>query len=444
MRLEFYEKSINKLVIALMIFSPFIFFKSATDKFNLPKETFIAVVALLMALCALFYIIDSDKRSLGDLLKPVPMWKPLLGFLLFSWSTQLYTISAAMSLKTNIAITIFMTILFVALMFLKTENLKTFLYILCGVGMLNGIYIIIQYFDLDPLLVVNRAGHGARARTGALIGNPNTAAGYLATILPISLALLFEKGLPSLKRGYIAISALVIAVGLFLTLTFTGIIAAMVAIIVLAFMMIYCRKDRLKVGLVAGALLILAATLLLTVPSPIKHRISALKRKVANQENKLEQILSGRYFVWRATSGVISDFPIFGTGAGTFMNSYYSAHSSIVIDPDSTLMPRHIENVESAHNEYLDLASSHGITGLLLILLVVLVYLAHLLKLSRRLFAEGDPLFYVAVGLVSSIVGVMVNSLANFYFHNPASAVLGVLLIAFSGVLLKEGTFADE
>jgi len=125
-----------------------------------------------------------------------------------------------------------------------------------------------------------------------------------------------------------------------------------------------------------------------------------------------------RWEVWVDTVRMVKDFPLFGSGLGTFTLVFpmYRAF--------------HITGVTGhAENDFLQLTSDVGLMGigLLLILFVAFFYKA---VSGVRSLSEGDPKRYVGIGGLVGILALMLHSLVEANIQIPANAFLFTFIFA--------------
>jgi putative inorganic carbon (HCO3(-)) transporter len=130
--------------------------------------------------------------------------------------------------------------------------------------------------------------------------------------------------------------------------------------------------------------------------------------------------------IWRETVPIIGDFPLTGTGAGTYSEAM-TKYQQTRLWVGSMQRWAHFNN---AHSHYLQLASEGG----LLLLAPVLACLYFLATMARRAVrADKGEMFWVRVGAAAGLVGLAVQSIWEVALIMPANAVLcGVL----AGLLL--------
>jgi O-antigen ligase len=124
----------------------------------------------------------------------------------------------------------------------------------------------------------------------------------------------------------------------------------------------------------------------------------------------------GRTAIWRDTVQVIRDFPITGTGAGTY---------STAIRAYQTAEPEY--SIGQAHNHYLQIAADGGA---LLLVPCLAVLAAFLLVFARRLRDDTSSTFFIRAGAGAGIAGVLLQSFWETGLRMPANAMLCAALAA--------------
>lgn len=128
-----------------------------------------------------------------------------------------------------------------------------------------------------------------------------------------------------------------------------------------------------------------------------------------------------RTTIWQETLPVIRDFPIAGTGAGTYSDAMTQYQQSRVW-VGSMQRWAHFNN---AHSHYLQLLSEGG----LLLAIPVLLALFAFVKLARAaVLADKGEMFWVRVGAAAGLAGLAVQSIWEVALTMPANAVLAGVL----------------
>lgn len=133
---------------------------------------------------------------------------------------------------------------------------------------------------------------------------------------------------------------------------------------------------------------------------------------VLTQEESLEQrSLAGRY-----GTQVFLDYPVLGTGGGTFYQAF------------PHYMPGFLSGVwEHAHNDYIEFASEAGALGVLVLAALVMHSIwcsVRLLVNSRDQLARG-----MAFAGLMGIVSLLIHAAVDFNFQIPANAMLFLMVL---------------
>lgn len=126
---------------------------------------------------------------------------------------------------------------------------------------------------------------------------------------------------------------------------------------------------------------------------------------------------SARLQLWKSAARITRDYPITGTGWGTF-TAQYPAYR----DPrENTTAGRY------AHNDYIQLAAEGGIPSLILMLGILA---GLLLQLKRSLAMKHNPHALEATGLLLAVLALFIHASLNFIFYFAFMNILAGLLAA--------------
>ena len=125
-----------------------------------------------------------------------------------------------------------------------------------------------------------------------------------------------------------------------------------------------------------------------------------------------------RWEVWVDTVRMVKDFPLFGSGLGTF-TLVFPLYRSF-----------HITGVTNhAENDFLQLTSDVGLVGVGLLLIFFVAFFYKAVDGIRSL-SGGDPKRYVGIGGLVGIVALMLHSLVEANVQVPANAFLFAFIFA--------------
>jgi O-antigen ligase len=140
--------------------------------------------------------------------------------------------------------------------------------------------------------------------------------------------------------------------------------------------------------------------------------LPALGRRLAGTPSGL----AGRSAIWRETLPVVRDFPIAGTGAGTYQKAMQVYQRS-----DRTVY------FNQAHNHYLQVAAEGG----LLLAGAVGLVLAAFARLARqRIASDQSGMVWIRIGAACGLGAVALQSAWETGLVMPANAALAALLAA--------------
>ena len=122
---------------------------------------------------------------------------------------------------------------------------------------------------------------------------------------------------------------------------------------------------------------------------------------------------------WTNTIGIISEFPFFGTGLGTF-TSFYP-------DYEAGGIPMRLFH---AHNDYLEYLSELGAVGLILLLGGILFMVINSFLIWRvRRHPEVKGL---ALGGIVAVICIMIHSITDFNLQIPANMMLFSVVLSMT------------
>jgi O-antigen ligase len=148
---------------------------------------------------------------------------------------------------------------------------------------------------------------------------------------------------------------------------------------------------------------------------------NSISKKLESLRNPLKA-MSGRIEVLQDAPSIIADFPVFGTGLGTFHDIFpkYKTFKSLVY--------------RFAHNEPLQLVIETGFLGFILVAVFLALYL-------NTIFIVWIKRHYpyavcISLGCVVGLISVGLHSFFEFMLHVPAVTILFFvnLAVAFRSV----------
>jgi O-antigen ligase len=246
--------------------------------------------------------------------------------------------------------------------------------------------------------------------------NRNNFAGYLEMVIPLSMGYLFSREtlqrspfmgwrnrLSSLdgKALLIAFGIMVMILGLLFSSSRMGILSLLLSFSLLSLLF---RDRQKKKRYSKTSVLILVLALLWAAWIGLDAVIS----RFFSTSETLEE----RWSYWMDTFQIFKDFPLFGSGLGTFVQIY----------PMYRSIPMQV-SLAHAENDYLELVSEVGLigVGLLLILFSFLLYKG---VSGIRSLSPSQSERYIGMGGLVSVLALMFHSVIERNIQVPANALL--------------------
>lgn len=355
--------------------------------------------------------------------------------------------------ETRLVLTKFVALVLLAAMLWRyTSNprrLRALIFVIISIGVASALFGIVrqalQHEELGFLLPRLRRGEGY-----AQFVNRNHFAVLMEMSLGVTLGLIIAKGI---RREslliYIAL-AVPLWAALVLSTSRGGIFSMLTQMIFLAFAYRRGRGEnqttnegdevvsesvarrRVKMGAIR---IVVVICLLIGVGiaalwmggEPLNSRLEDVPAELRSEINTSE-ISTGRLSIWRWTSDLIKDHPLFGIGFGAYntaITQYHAASGEYAIG--------------EAHNDYLELMASGGIVAVGL----VAFWFVALSKDALRAWRSTDAFRHAAcVGAIAGVLSVAVHSLVEFGLHVTANACVFTALIVIAtlrGRVEKQG-----
>jgi O-antigen ligase len=171
------------------------------------------------------------------------------------------------------------------------------------------------------------------------------------------------------------------------------------------------RRAKVRKLAALGVVLLLVAGAAVVVRTPLGERFQSL---LSGAEG-----VSGneRALAWKASLAMLRDFPVFGTGFGTFR---FVFPSYVPAGEISTWL--------QVHNDYLEVLLEGGVVAGFLLLWLVAAY-------SRRVLADG-PTSLAAnssrLGMLLGLLSLAIHAFVEFNHQIPANALLFVVVAALA------------
>ena len=422
---KYCERGILALVLAILVFGPLAMGAVDTPEF-LVLQGFTLGVMLLWAL----RIWISPRPQL--------LWPPIcwvvLAFALYAVARYL-TADIEYVARLEMVQVLMYAFLFFAIVnnLYRQEYSQIISFTLIFLAMAISACAVYQFFTHS-----NRVWHFTSPYKGRASGtyiSPNNLAGFLEMLLPLATTYVLAGRMKPVTRIFLGYAALVMAVGLAVTLSRGGWAAAAIGLFAVIGILVGHRQYRVPALLLLVVLLGGGAWFTSIYLGKTLSYISRVEGTV--NAGRVE--LDFRRDMWTAAERMWRDH--FWWGAGPAHYNY------LFPEYRSERVQRQPDRV---HNDYLNLLADWGTTGGLIVLAGMAAFAAGLLETRKHVRRAEKDLgrhgsssnrFAFFLGAAGGLLALAAHSVVDFNLHIPANAILGVTLLA---LLSSNQRFATE
>ncbi|MFB3887575.1 MAG: O-antigen ligase family protein [Thermodesulfobacteriota bacterium] len=299
---------------------------------------------------------------------------------------------------------------------LGRRRMRYFILVIMSVGILESLYGMFEFFS-GHRHILNLEGESLVSSVTGTFTNRNYFAGYLLMVIPLSLAYLFSReqiqdvrseGWRSLLSFFdggtllISFGIIVMMLGLLFSASRMGMMSLLLSFSLIHFL--FFRGSRRPRRISKGLGLFFSLAVLWAAAIGLDAVIS---RFFTSSED-----FEIRWKIWANTFQILKDFPLLGTGLGTFVH----------------IFPMYLSFplwglVSHTENDFLQLASEVGILGIGILLTLFIILFSKAISgiRSRR---SRDPQRSIGIACLVGIIALMIHSLLERNLQIPANAFL--------------------
>ncbi|MBL7069945.1 MAG: O-antigen ligase family protein [Candidatus Omnitrophica bacterium] len=388
--------------LSFLLFFLFIFSQLLKDNFSLVKINYLPLFIFLALV--IFQLFPLGKTLLSVI-------SPATADLYRNFSSaggSIFSISIyrEATIKLLLEVLCYLSVFFVTLNYFDTEKKQRRL-LIC---------IIISGFIYAFYGIISRLYAPESAFSS--FSNRNHFAAYMLLVIPLGVAM-SSVTVSLAVRTIFSFMSSVMVVGLFLSLSRAGRICFVLGLILFV-ILLHIRRKAKKAIPVFFILFVFLITFVMLIGAPFfLQRLESVLTPLKAYSNRL--------LILKDSIQIAGDFPVFGTGLGTY--------GEIAQIYKTTGWQT---SYDFAHNEPIQLLSETGLIGFVSISLfiVLIVYSVFIIWLKRRSHFPS----YVTLGCIISLFAFILHSFFDFVFHVPADTLLFfiVLALAFRVVYYKE------
>jgi O-antigen ligase len=353
-----------------------------------------------------------------------PLDKPILCLLVLCLLSSVFSVHKSTSIWAFILLLNYLVIFYLTIHVVRTRSqFRQLVYLIVFMAALLSIIGLLKKFCGNPFPWWDYSDFQKTPdRLSSTFGNPDHLAGYMEMTIPLVLGLLLT-GFRGIKLYLLIVLTVFLSMALIFSLSRGGWISAFIGLFFMSVALLFnhhFQSKRLVLTLVCGffvvAFIVLSST-------PVVKRIII----TSEQMGKLARIT-----VWGGIVEMIKDYPLLGTGPGTFA-IVYTQYQPAGFDYRYFM----------GHNDYLHFVSE---TGLFLIAVMVWMMVALFIRGFKKLNNPSRLVRGITLGAMSSITAILVHSIFDFNLHIPATAILFTVLAALvvSPIPESRGQITDD
>ena len=295
--------------------------------------------------------------------------------------------------------------------------------LLLGTGL--GMFAVYQFLTGSQQIWFWTRPPGYGVRGSGTYFCPNHLAGCLEMILPLGLAYTGLSRGPILRRILCGYASLVMSVGLAMTISRAGWLAAGVGLLWF-FGLVLRASKRGWFGLGLAVVLVAGGWWMLSHPGLVYQRTARVRQPLNDGVRQL---------LYESATRMWLDHPWFGIGPAQFDTQYRLYRQNLWQTQASPVF---------VHNDYLNLLVDYGVVGMILVAAcwgAVAWGAVRNWRALGRWRAEASErsrdVAMLMIGATAGLVALLVHSFFDFNLHIPANAILAVTLLGLISGLLR-------
>ena len=366
--------------------------------------------ATLLALTAMLI----KKSLLWDWRSPqVVLNKPIGVLLLIVFGATCFSQIPHVSLWPAILFGNYIILFYLVIDSVRTRaHLRMLIYVIIAVAILLTIVGLLKVSGHNPFPWWNYAQSTLNldlASASSTFGNPNRFAGYMEMALPLTFGMFFtgDKGG---KRFLIVYLSLMMLIVLVFARSRGALISTMLSItfVTLLYLINYPKHRFKLIAAFMGGLLFIG--LIILSDKNVLEEFKTLKSVQSDTS------LTSRVILWKNLAEIILDYPLLGTGPGTF-STMFTQYQPVGFKV----------RFYRAHNDYLEFITEVGILLAGVYIWIIVLFFKRGFKKMRHpsRLVRGTTL-----GAMTGVSAMLIHSIADFNLQVPANAILFTVLAA--------------
>jgi len=340
-----------------------------------------------------------------------PLDGPILLLMVLSILSAIFSMHRDTSIWSIILLFNYLAVFYLVIHTVRTRSqLRQLVYLIIGIGIFLSIFGMVKRFGANPFPWWHYPELPYPPEwLSATYGNHNHMAGYLEMAIPLVFGL-FLLGFGAGTVSFLVYLSLIMLTALVLTLSRGGWISSISGVFFMSAALLnsrYFKRKKLYVTITGGFLIV---GLMVLASSPVVERVRTVMQKGE------EASFHSRVVAWRGIVEMIGDYPLLGTGPGTFATIFTRYQP-----------PGFSKRFINGHNDYLHFISE---AGLPLIPIIIWMIVAFYRRGFRKMKNPSRLVRGLSLGAMTGITAILFHSFVDFNLHIPANALLFSVLAA--------------
>jgi len=372
----------------------------------------VTVIHLLTLIALTAFLIEKNLTWSWKWIR-TPLDLPILALIALSILSTIFSVHRYASIWSTILLLNYIVIYYLVIHTVRTrDQFKQLVFVIIGVAAFLAIFGLLKLVGANPFPWWEYKDT-AVFRLESTYYNSDHLAGYMEMTIPLLLGL-FLYGYRGAGVFFMACLAFFMFLALFLSLSRGGWLGLGAGLGLMAAALLANRRREKKLILLVSICGFFILAFIVLSHTTVVERILTFEQL----ENENESPIRARVLRWRGTVEMIKDYPLFGSGPGTYATVFTQYQP-----PGFTLRSLR------AHNDYLQFTAELGIS---LIFIIAWMIVALYRKAFKKIKNPSRLVRGTTLGAVAGITAILVHSFGDFNLQMPANAILFTVLAALA------------
>lgn len=390
----------------LILLLPLVFSASVDNSYDLVKNAYFKSVSAVFIFISLIVLRKRFISSKPYLIINKPIDAGIILFIIAAVLSTIFSINPWVSLYGQYLrqiglltyTALFIIYLILSFQLFTKKEIDNILLVMELTAAVVSVYSVLQYFGLDPFNIQLTPFK----RPISTLGSSVFAAGLMTLILPFPVIRLLQK---KIALWYLFVPVLILF-GIIISQTRTVYTALLIQLILFSLLyphLFKIEKEKFRKIYFTGIIIISSVALVIILSVIIFPHNVFIQRFISIATLAETQ----RWTLWESTFNIIKKYPLTGSGISTFSRAMEDFITVALKNKEAAAY------YDNAHNNFLHIFSTMGITGLAGYLLILYAGISQSFKsFFNNALSQSNRLIFLA--FICALAGYMTYGLADF------------------------------